>query len=102
MHEHQQNIRITAARAFRESLDQLQNILAHERQIAESESEGSSDSVSEAGKGSAQVEPLGSGLLRETELPRKRSADPSSTVWPVSEELEEAAADLDAYFGDDT
>ena len=35
MHEHQQNPRIDAARAFRESLDQLQNILPAEPQPAE-------------------------------------------------------------------
>ena len=42
MHEHQQNLRIASARAFRESLNQLQNILAPEHQSAESgcQSEG--------------------------------------------------------------
>ena len=38
MHEHQQNQRIAAAKAFIESLDQLQNILAQEPQTAESSS----------------------------------------------------------------
>ncbi len=38
MHEHQPNLRIAASRAFRESLDQLQNILEPEHQSAESDS----------------------------------------------------------------
>lgn len=33
--EHQPNLRIAAARAFQESLDQLQNILAQESQTSE-------------------------------------------------------------------
>jgi len=37
MHEHQHDRRIAATRAFIESLDQLQNILAQERQTPESE-----------------------------------------------------------------
>ncbi len=37
MHEHQQNRRIAAARAFNESLEQLQNILPPEPQSAESD-----------------------------------------------------------------
>ncbi len=37
MHEHQRNPRFSAAKAFMESLDQLQNILAQERQTDESE-----------------------------------------------------------------
>lgn len=57
MHEHQHDRRIAATRAFIESLDQLQNILAHERQTPESES-----------------------LFSNTNL------------------LEEAVADLDAFF----
>lgn len=40
MHEHQQNRRISAAKAFRESLDQLQNILPAELQPPESDLEG--------------------------------------------------------------
>jgi hypothetical protein len=59
MHEHQHNKRIAASRAFVESLDQLQNILAQERQTPESESQ-----------------------LLDANL------------------LEEAAADLDAFFGE--
>ncbi len=68
MHEHQDNRRIDAARAFMESLDQLQNILAQERQAAESESHSSGNS--------------------------------SSSSWADSKLLEDAAADLDAFFGD--
>ena len=41
MHEPQHDQRTAAARAFMESLDQLQNILAQEPQIAESEYHGS-------------------------------------------------------------
>ncbi|MEW6494093.1 MAG: hypothetical protein AB1589_16505 [Cyanobacteriota bacterium] len=37
MNEHQQNLRIAAARDFMESLNQLENILAPEYQAAESE-----------------------------------------------------------------
>lgn len=37
MHEHPQNLRISAARAFMESLDQLQNILEQESQTTEPE-----------------------------------------------------------------
>lgn len=37
MPEHPQNLRISAARAFNESLDQLQNILAQENQTPELE-----------------------------------------------------------------
>lgn len=36
MHEHQQDLRIAAARAFRESLEQLQNISAPEHQNTKS------------------------------------------------------------------
>ncbi|HEY9601725.1 MAG TPA: hypothetical protein V6C85_08955 [Allocoleopsis sp.] len=59
MHEHQNDRRIAATKAFIESLDQLQNILAQERQTPESESP-----------------------LANTNL------------------LEEAAADLDAFFSE--
>ena len=59
MHEHQRDRRIAATRAFTESLNQLQNILAQERQTPESESP-----------------------LVNTNL------------------LEEAAADLDAFFSE--
>lgn len=59
MHEPQSNLRTTAARAFVESLDQLQTILTQERPTSESESQ---------------------------ELDLKL--------------LEEAAADLDEFFGD--
>lgn len=68
MHEHQQNQRIAASRAFMESLDQLQNILAQEHQTAEPES-------SSAGNCSLDS-------------------------WTDANVLEEAAADLDAFFGD--
>jgi hypothetical protein len=37
MHEHPQNLRSSADRAFMESLDQLQNILAQESQTTEPE-----------------------------------------------------------------
>jgi len=69
MHDPQHNQRIAASRAFMESLDQLQNILAQERQIAESQSQ-------ELGSRSAKS-------------------------WLDSQDLEEAAADLDAFFGDE-
>lgn len=59
MQEHQHDRRTAATRAFIESLDQLQNILAQERQTPESESP-----------------------LSNTNL------------------LEEAAADLDAFFSE--
>jgi hypothetical protein len=68
MHEPQQNLRIAASRAFKESLDQLQNILAQECQTAESNSQ-------ELGEHSCER-------------------------WTVSELLEEAAADLDEFFGE--
>jgi hypothetical protein len=68
MHEHQQNMRIAASRAFKESLDQLQNILAQESQTAEVESQ---------------------------EL-----GEHSSDTWTASKLLEEAAADLDEFFGE--
>lgn len=68
MHEHEQNQRMNAARAFAESLDQLQRILAQEAQAAEYESQ-----------------------------PRN---DQSSTSWTVLEAWEDAAADLDQFFGD--
>ena len=68
MHKHQHNQRTAAARAFMESLDQLQNILAQEPQTVESEYH-------------------------------------SSGVHPGSYQsdlklLEEAAADLDEFFGE--
>lgn len=68
MHEHQHNQRTAAARAFMESLDQLQNILAQEPQAVESEY-------------------------------------PRLGVHPASHQgdlklLEEAAADLDKFFGE--
>jgi hypothetical protein len=68
MHEPQQNLRNAASRAFMESLDQLNNILAQESQTAESESQPGSDS----------------GLSR----------------WTHLKALEEAAADIDKFFGD--
>jgi hypothetical protein len=69
MNEHQHNRRFTAAKAFRESLDQLQTILASENPTA------------------------------ETQLhPENAPCSPSPTS---SEMLEEAAADLDAFFGED-
>ncbi len=68
MHEHQHNQRTAAARAFMESLDQLQNILAQEPQTIESEYQGSG---------------VHSGShLSELKL------------------LEDAAADLDKFFGE--
>lgn len=68
MPEPQQNQRSAAARAFIESLDQLQNILAQEPQTAESEYQGS-------GVHSAE--------------------HPSDLKL-----LEDAAADLDNFFGE--
>lgn len=68
MQEPQPNLRIAASRAFMESLDELHNILAQERQTAESEPH--------------------------------RSGDRESSSWPDLNLLEEAAADLDEYFGD--
>jgi hypothetical protein len=85
MHEHQQNQRITAARAFMESLDQLQDMLVQERQMAKSESQPSGDRVS-------QVEPSSSALVRNTD-----SCSENGTDLKI---LEEAAADLDEFFGD--
>lgn len=68
MHEHPQNLRTSAARAFMESLDQLQNILAQESQTTEPEFQ-LDDSHSSTS---------------ETDL----------TVW------EEAAADIEQFFGE--
>ncbi len=68
MDEHQQNFRITAAKAFIESLDQLQTIGATEHQPTESE-----------------CQPQGCAS----------STNPTNAkMW------DEAAADLDAFFGD--
>ncbi len=69
MHEHQPNQRNAAARAFTESLDQLQNILAQEAQLAESKS------LSESSR--------------------------CSNNWFDLNAWEDAAADLDQFFGDD-
>lgn len=69
MHDPQLNQRIAAARAFKESLDQLEDILAQERPKAKSNSSAPPDT-------SAQ-----------------HSIDLKM--------LEEAAADLDAFFGED-
>ncbi len=68
MHEHPQNLRISAARAFMDSLDQLENILAQESQTTELEFQldDSHSSTSETGL----------------------------TVW------EEAAADIEQFFGE--
>ncbi|NEQ23231.1 MAG: hypothetical protein F6K28_29570 [Microcoleus sp. SIO2G3] len=68
MHEHPQNLRISAARAFMDSLDQLENILAQESQSTELEFQ-LDDSHSSTS---------------ETDL----------TVW------EEAAADIEQFFGE--
>ena len=69
MHEHRpQNLRNAAARAFRESLEQLQNILPPEPQTAESD------------------------FQSEGELSSHNQTN--TQIW------EEAAADLDAFFGD--
>jgi hypothetical protein len=68
MHDPQQNERLAAARAFMESLDQLQNILAHESQTSESESHWQSEHA--------------------------------SSDWDDPMLLEDAAADLDEFFGD--
>jgi hypothetical protein len=68
MHEHPENLRFAAEVAFLKSLEQLQNILAQERQTGESE------------------------------LPVGR--DRLSPFFPDSQAMEDAAADLDAYFGD--
>jgi hypothetical protein len=71
MHEHQQNQRIAAARAFKESLDQLQNILAQEPQTAESVSQKPSELqlLEEAGAELDTLfgdqEPLEKGMLDE-------------------------------------
>lgn len=64
MHEHQQNQRIAAKRAFRESLNQLQDILLEE-----------------------QPAPIAA-------PPAKDPANIDAQAW------EEAAADLDQFFGD--
>ena len=65
-HEHQENQRIAAKRAFTESLDQLQHILLQKAQPLESES-----------------------------LPHPNSNNSiDSNAW------EDAAADLDQFFGD--
>lgn len=68
MHEHPENLRLAAEVAFFESLDQLQNILAQEGQIGESECLGSGDYLSD--------------------------------LFADSKAMEDAAADLDAFFGD--
>ena len=68
MHEHQHNQRTAAAKAFIESLDQLQNILAQESQTVESEYQGS----------------------------EVHSAEHPSDL----KLLEDAAADLDNFFGE--
>ncbi len=65
------NQRIAAARAFKESLDQLQDILAQERPTTKSNKSES-----------------------------HRSGDRSSQNSFDLKMLEEAAADLDAFFGD--
>jgi hypothetical protein len=69
MDEHQHNPRVTAAKAFIESLDQLQTILA-----------------SESPKADTQLDP------------ENAPYSPSQTNPEI---LEEAAADLDAFFGED-
>lgn len=68
MHEHEQNRRIDAARAFAESLDQLQKILTQEAQAAEAES------LTQSAK--------------------------SSDSRKILQAWEDAAADLDQFFGD--
>lgn len=68
MHDHEQNQRMNAARAFAESLDQLQHILRQEAQAAESESSPKNEQ--------------------------------SSKSWTVLQAWEDAAADLDQFFGD--
>lgn len=65
----EQNSRITAARAFMESLDQLQNILVVEDQD------------------------VGSQTLS--------SSNDSSSSWTDLNALEDAVADLDAFFGNE-
>lgn len=68
MQEHQPNLRSSADRAFREALEQLENILPPDDQTAESDF------------------PL------EGDFPSR--SQPDSNLW------EEAAADLDAFWGD--
>jgi hypothetical protein len=67
MHEHQQNQRMAAKRAFTESLNQLQDILLQENQPAEIEAPQAKDNANH---------------------------------WIDAEAWEEAAADLDQFFGD--
>lgn len=67
MHEPQQNQRIAADRAFRESLNQLQDILLQENQAA------------------------------EIEVPQAKDR---ANHWIDAQAWEEAAADLDQFFGD--
>jgi hypothetical protein len=85
MHEPQQNLRNAASRAFMESLDQLQNILAQESQTAESDSQQEGNSINE----SIPQEPV----LRQ-------STDRGLSSWTYLKALEEAAADIDNFFGD--
>lgn len=66
MHEHQQNQRMAAKRAFTESLNQLQDILLQDE-------------------------------LAEIEAPQAKD---QTNYWIDAQAWEEAAADLDQFFGD--
>lgn len=67
MHEHQQNQRMAAKRAFTESLNQLQDILLQDSELAEIEAPQAKD---------------------------------QTNYWIDAQAWEEAAADLDQFFGD--
>jgi len=77
MHEPQPNRRNEAARAFVESLDQLENLLGHDSP-AQSKSRPAS---------------------RKSPTSQSKSTQSDDDIFDLNL-LEEAAADLDAFFGD--
>ncbi|MEQ9667548.1 hypothetical protein [Coleofasciculus sp. G2-EDA-02] len=78
MREPQQNHRNEAAKAFVESLDQLENLLGHPSPPPQSPSRRSSS---------------------KAPTPQSKSSQSDDDIFDL-DLLEEAAADLDAFFGD--
>ncbi len=83
MRESQENHRNEAARAFVESLDQLENLLGHTSPPPQSKSRPASLKSS----------------TPQSKTPQSKSAQSDDDVFDL-DLLEEAAADLDAFFGD--
>ena len=78
MHEPQQNRRNEAAKAFVESLDQLENLLGHTSEPPQLKSRRSPS---------------------KSPPPQSKSSQSDDGIFDL-DLLEEAAADLDAFFGD--